>query len=99
MIGYRLTQLLTDIGSILGQGAESENDARLESSSDPDGQAPPLGQDEKAKTFPIYKIVAQIALTLMIIVLCLYISVNSSDEIARKLAFAGFGVVFGYWLG
>ena len=56
-----------------------------------------LGSTKDKKKEATVRTIAQLALTLFVIGLCMYVISTKSDGIGEKLAYTGFGVVFGYW--
>ncbi|MCU0240146.1 MAG: hypothetical protein MUC29_11955 [Pyrinomonadaceae bacterium] len=109
MVGYRAKEFLENISLIFSEENISNEENLIETASKKEGKGYNLDSSQKEKSSnsdskqndkPIHKVVVQLGLTLFIVILCLYVSVNpNSSEIAQKLAFAGFGIVFGYWFG
>ena len=57
-----------------------------------------LGTSKADKRQATVRIIAQLSLTLFVIGLCLYVVINTApNDTGNKLAYAGFGIVFGYW--
>ena len=52
----------------------------------------------KPRTDALHRVFAQFALTLFVIVLCVFVVVSKNvSETSIRLAHTGFGIVMGYW--
>jgi hypothetical protein len=100
MIGNRAKEFLENLNTIFSnQETPTEEDKQSASFPNGGGQVVSFGASTKSKDKPTYQVVAQLGLTIFVVGLCLYVSINSSNDISQKLAFTGFGIVFGYWFG
>jgi hypothetical protein len=88
-----ISKFLSDIKIILSSQDEKIKDSEI--GSDPNIIS--LGAAKETRKEATTRVFAQLVLTLFVIGLCVYVVMTKSDGIGEKLAYTGFGVVFGYW--
>ena len=93
MFFVRINEFLIDVKTIFSNSEEEIHSS--EKNDDPNIIS--LGVTKQAKREATVRAIAQLLLTLFVIGLCLYVVSTKSDGIGEKLAYTGFGVVFGYW--
>ncbi len=94
MFFVTIKNFLTDVKTLLS----NQDEELISSDKNDDPNIISLGTSKKDKKEAIARTFAQLALTLFVIGLCLYVvSTKSEGGIGEKLAYTGFGVVFGYW--
>lgn len=94
MFFIRFQDFFADLKTLIGNHDDRQD--IVDNTDDPN--VAELGASKSEKGGAMVRTIAQLTLTLFVVILCLWVVTNTQPtDTANKLAFSGFGIVFGYW--